>query len=214
MKKASANPRRSSGTFPSPGTPNYGGGGGLQKGWSSERVPLPASSGRRYAHCAPLPLNNGRSLPSKWEDAEKWIFSPVAGEGGSRASAAPPPHRRPKSKSGPLGLPGYAYYASSSPLMMPAYDGGRVGGFMASSPFSAGVLGVDAVAAGQGLCRGGNGVIGHYLGAAEPCIARSASVHGWSEVATQASVPSSQGTLLCFYYCSFVKDMIFLVVYM
>ncbi|XP_068642725.1 uncharacterized protein [Aristolochia californica] len=189
MKKTSGNSRRS-GTFPSPGTPNYRGSGALQKGWSSERVPLPANYNRRYASFAPLPFNNGKSLPSKWEDAEKWIFSPATGDGGSRPSMAPPPQRRPKSKSGPLGPPGYAYYAAASPLMMPVFDGGRVGNFLGNSPFSAGVLSMEPMA-GRVCCgTGGEGV--SYGGLAEPSIARSASVHGWSDLSTPASLPSSQ----------------------
>ncbi|CAN8229091.1 unnamed protein product [Cochlearia groenlandica] len=55
------------------------------KGWSSERVPLP-------------PFYSGRSIPWKWEDAERWICSPVV--------AYPPEicQQRPliSSKSGPI----------------------------------------------------------------------------------------------------------------
>ncbi|KAB1220233.1 hypothetical protein CJ030_MR3G017057 [Morella rubra] len=119
MKKSSALSSRRSGTFPSPGTPNYRQVGmGMQKGWSSERVPSHTSANRRQAvNSALLPFNNGRStLPSKWEDAERWIFSPVSGDGVARPSFQPP-QRRPKSKSGPLGPPGIAYYSLYSPAM-------------------------------------------------------------------------------------------------
>ncbi|XP_058089534.1 uncharacterized protein LOC131236415 [Magnolia sinica] len=189
MKKAPAPSSRRTGTFPSPGTPNYrgtGSGPGFQKGWSSERVPLPTNCSRRYANAIPLPFNNGRSLPSKWEDAEKWIFSP--GDGASRHAVMPPPHRRPKSKSGPLGTPGMACYASPS-MMVPMFDGGRVGNFVGSSPFSAGVLGADALS-GRGCC--GSGGAGSYTAHMEPCIARSVSIHGWSELLIESSLPSSQ----------------------
>ncbi|KAG9451034.1 hypothetical protein H6P81_010999 [Aristolochia fimbriata] len=189
MKKTSGNSRKT-GTFPSPGTPNYRGNGALQKGWSSERVALPANYSRRYANFAPLSFNNGKTLPSKWEDAEKWIFSPATVDGSNRSSMAAPSQRRPKSKSGPLGPPGYAYYAAASPLMMPVFDSGRVGNFMGNSPFSAGVLSMDSMA---GRIRGGTrGEGGSHGGLAEPSIARSASVHGWSDLSTPASLPSSQ----------------------
>ena len=47
MKKASAiSSRKSGGTFPSPGTPNYRHASvGMQKGWSSERVPSHSNGG-------------------------------------------------------------------------------------------------------------------------------------------------------------------------
>ncbi|KAE8711462.1 60S ribosomal protein L10a [Hibiscus syriacus] len=66
---------------------------------------------RRQANAAGvLPLNNGKTLPLKWEDAERWIFSPVSGDACVRKSNL---HlqRRPKSKSGPLGSPGIAYHS-------------------------------------------------------------------------------------------------------
>nr|CAD1825922.1 unnamed protein product [Ananas comosus var. bracteatus] len=123
-KSSTASSRSRSGTFPSPGTPNYNRHGvaviGYNKGWSSERVPLPANSSRKYASGGlVLPFNNGRALPSKWEDAEKWIFSPVSGDGIGRSSMPPAHHyRRPKSKSGPLGPPGAigVAYSTASPL--------------------------------------------------------------------------------------------------
>ncbi|RWW16396.1 hypothetical protein GW17_00019723 [Ensete ventricosum] len=146
MKKSSAASSRSrSGTFPSPGTPNYGHGAGataFHKGWSSERVPLPTRSNRRYGGSGVLlPFTNGRTLPSKWEDAERWIFSPVSGEGVGRLSVPPSQHRRPKSKSGPLGAPAgvVGAYSSASPLV-PCFDSSRVGNFAGNSPFMAGVL--------------------------------------------------------------------------
>lgn len=201
MKKATAS--RGSGTFPSPGAPNYrhgsGSSAGLQKGWSSERVPLPANCSRRYGNALPFPFANGRTLPSKWEDAEKWIFSPGAGDGVGRQAVVPPQQRRPKSKSGPLGAPGMACYSASfSPsMMMPVFDGGRVGNFMGSSPFSAGVLGAEVLS-----CRGSSGdgdgvgnsgwVTGSYPTHTEPCVARSASVHGWSDLLILSSLPSSE----------------------
>lgn len=186
MKKTSASSRRS-GTFPSPGTPNYRHSNfGIQKGWSSERVPSHTNANRRHVSAALLPFNNGRTLPSKWEDAERWIFSPVAGDSVVRPSF-PPPQRRPKSKSGPLGPPGIAYYSLYSPAI-PMFEGGHAGNFMAGSPFSAGVIAPDGLAI---HCGGRSGVM---PGRAEPCMGRSASVHGCSELLNQSSLPDSRGS--------------------
>ncbi|XP_051188063.1 uncharacterized protein [Lolium perenne] len=138
----------SSGVFPSPGTPSYprrhrSSVLGYQKGWSSERVPLPSkgNNNRRYpATSMAFPFNNGRTLPSKWEDAERWIFSPNSTDALAKTSAVPHA-RRPKAKSGPLGPPGrlggqYSSVSSSVSL----FDSGRVGHLTANSPFLAGVL--------------------------------------------------------------------------
>ncbi|KAF5444931.1 hypothetical protein F2P56_034023 [Juglans regia] len=180
LKKSSVVASRKCGTFPSPGTPNYRQASiGMQKGWSSERVPSHTSANRR--HAALLPYNNGRStLPSKWEDAERWIFSPVSGDGVARPSFQPP-QRRPKSKSGPLGPPGIAYYSMYSPAT-PMFYGGNV----AASPFSASVIAAD------GLAIHSNGNAGVFPGVTEPCIARSVSVHGYSEMLSQSSLPGLQ----------------------
>ncbi|KAH9616773.1 hypothetical protein KSS87_020815 [Heliosperma pusillum] len=195
MKKSTTMTVRKSGNFPSPGTPNYRGVGGnlINKGWSSERVAMPSNGNRRQVGAALLPLNNnGRVLPSKWEDAERWIFSPVAGDVGGGGSGRPSSCqqqqvvRRPKSKSGPLGAPGLAYYSMYSPAM-PMYDGGNMGGRMDESPFSAGVMMAEgwSFRADDGGGRGfGNSV--------EPCIARSVSVHGCTDLVCQASFASSQ----------------------
>ncbi|MQM14804.1 hypothetical protein Taro_047743 [Colocasia esculenta] len=214
MKKSTAVSVRSrSGTFPSPSTPNYRHGGGAaaaQKGWSSERVPLPANSSRRYGSTsALLPFNNGRTLPSKWEDAEKWIFSPVSGEVGmGRSTGVPPHHRRPKSKSGPLGTPagmGSSYSSASPPI--PVFNRGRIRNFAESSPFLTGVLITDRGCCGSASSgRGGSGSEGVGVGGREvggrrsysahgdEGIVRSASVHGCSDVLLQSSssLPSSR----------------------
>ncbi|KAJ8772896.1 hypothetical protein K2173_028073 [Erythroxylum novogranatense] len=125
MKKSLVSSRKS-GTFPSPGTPTYRHASvGMQKGWSSERVPSHTNGNRRQVGAASLPFNNGRTLPSKWEDAERWIFSPVSGDGVVRTSLAAP-QRRPKAKSGPLGPPGVAYYSLYSPAMQ-TFDAGMRG---------------------------------------------------------------------------------------
>ncbi|XP_044510270.1 uncharacterized protein LOC123228854 [Mangifera indica] len=184
LKKGS-NLSRKSGTFPSPGTPNYRHTSvGMQKGWSSERVPLHTSGNRRQGNAALFPFNNGRTLPSKWEDAERWILSPVAGDGVVRQSYVPH-QRRPKSKSGPLGPPGIAYYSLYSPAI-PMFDGAPIGNLMVGSPFSAGDLAADGIAVNSG------GHAGAVPVRMEPCMARSASVHGCSEMPNPPSLPSQE----------------------
>ncbi|CAM0943910.1 unnamed protein product [Alopecurus aequalis] len=197
-KSSTASSRSRSGTFPSPGTPSYNRhcAGNMQypKGWSSERVPQGQSTNRRYGGSGVvLPFNNGRKIPSKWEDAEKWILSPVSCDGMGRMSAPAPHHRRPKSKSGPLGhtagVPGA--YASVSP-MIPCFDGVlAAASFAAHSPFSAGVLMPDHVrngdfSSGRGRC-GDDGSSRSYSAEKEPYIWRSASTHAWTETLMEAS---------------------------
>ncbi|CAJ1972696.1 unnamed protein product [Sphenostylis stenocarpa] len=190
MKKSTVCSRRSgSGNFPSPGTPNYlHAGAAVQKGWCSERVPLHTNAARKQVGAALLPFNNGRTLPSKWDDAERWILSPVSGDGTGRASL-PAPQRRPKSKSGPLGPPGaaaVAYYSLYSPAV-PLFDGGNSGSFLAASPFSAAV-GVSAAA--DGLMASSGGSCGAAPTRTDPCMARSVSVHGCSHMQSQSSLPA------------------------
>ncbi|KAL3840406.1 hypothetical protein ACJIZ3_024997 [Penstemon smallii] len=187
MKKPSAKPQRT-GTFPSPGTPNYRHSSvGVQKGWSSERIPLHTSSSRRNVNTALLPYYNGKNLPSKWEDAERWIFSPVSGDGTTRTSIQQQPQRRPKSKSGPLGAPGVAYYQMFSPAA-PMFEGGYTGKVIANSPFSAGVMAADGLSIQYRGCESS----ANFLVTGEPCMARSISVHGCSEMLGHSSFPQHQ----------------------
>ncbi|ONM22311.1 Remorin family protein [Zea mays] len=82
--------------------------------------------------------SNGRTLPSKWEDAERWIFSPNSSDMRGRTTVA---HgRRPKSKSGPLGPPGRLGGQYSSVSSVSLLDSERVGPITSNSHFSAGVL--------------------------------------------------------------------------
>ncbi|KAJ9540809.1 hypothetical protein OSB04_027315 [Centaurea solstitialis] len=120
---------RNSGGYTSPGTPDYG---GVQKGWCSERVPLPTTNNRRRASSNLLMY--GRTLPSKWDDAERWITSPVSGSGFYKTLA--PPQRRPKSKSGPLGDAPYFSNSNHSP----GFPFLETNGFLAGSPLTTGVL--------------------------------------------------------------------------
>ncbi|GAB2239697.1 hypothetical protein Droror1_Dr00025610 [Drosera rotundifolia] len=178
--------------FPSPGTLSYGHCNvGVNKGWSSERVPLSRNGNGRHvggvSSAALLPFNSGRTLPSKWEDAERWIFSPVAGDGAIRTSYQQP-QRRPKSKSGPLGPLGIASYSMYSPTAAPVfYEGNNMNNFLEVSPISTGVIGVDGLSMHNG---GDGGPFGTNRG--EPCIARSASVHGCTDLVCQSSAAMSQ----------------------
>ncbi|XP_073127182.1 uncharacterized protein [Henckelia pumila] len=186
MKKPSAATRRTS-AFPSPGTPNYRHPSmRIQKGWSSERIPSHTNTNKRPLNTALLPYNNGRNLPSKWEDAERWIFSPVSGDGSIRASTHQP-QRRPRSKSGPLGPPGVAYYQMFSPAV-PMSAGGNTVKLIANSPFSAGVLAADGLWIRNAGCDGN----ANFLIGTEPCMARSISIHGCSELISQSSLPRPQ----------------------
>uniref|UniRef100_A0ACD5Y7A0 Uncharacterized protein n=2 Tax=Avena sativa TaxID=4498 RepID=A0ACD5Y7A0_AVESA len=140
-KGLGVSPQNRSGLLTSPGTPSYSHRGtavaGYQQGWTSERVPLPSL--RHPGGSMALPYNNGRVLPSKWEDAERWIFSPNPHDALGRNSV--PQRRRPKSKSGPLGPPGrfgapYSSVSSSTSLL----DSSRVGNQAVHSPFLSGVV--------------------------------------------------------------------------
>lgn len=129
------------------------------------------------------PFYSGRTMPSKWEDAERWICSPVLGYGVAKYSQCQP-QRRPKSKSGPIVPPGIAYYSNYSPSMQ-VLDSGSVRNFIASSPFSTGVL----MPNGSGVHYNGDGIGGQAI------VARSASGPGWLDLASECSSPSSHGIL-------------------
>ncbi|CAL0331799.1 unnamed protein product [Lupinus luteus] len=120
---------------------------GSQKGWSSERVLQTASSSHRHASVSGLtPISSGRTMPSKWDDAERWICSPLSGYANNRNSSSYAQlHRRPKSKSGPIVPPGTAYYYSNYSPTIPLRQGLVVKNLMAGSPFSTGVLAPDVL---------------------------------------------------------------------
>lgn len=195
MKNSSVSTRRT-GMCPSPGIPNYRHSSvGMQKGWSSERVPHNGAN-RRHLGAALLPLNNGRMLPSKWEDAERWICSPVTGDGVMRPSFQMP-QRRPKSKSGPIGQPGIPYYLVHSPAV-PTFQGASVGNLVAGSPFSAGVIAPDGFSVRSSVSSGAGGSFPNRI---EPCMARSMSLHGYFELPIQSFLPASQGKGSLFWIC-------------
>ncbi|KAI7735141.1 hypothetical protein M8C21_002593 [Ambrosia artemisiifolia] len=136
---------RNSGAYTSPRTPDHGdkynNGKRFQKGWCSEKVPSPNgySNQRRTGVNVLMPINDGRPLPSKWDDAERWITSPVSGSGVCK-NFAPPPQRRPKAKSGPLGAtPGDAYFSGYS-SGFPMLEDGSTNNIFAGSPLTTGVL--------------------------------------------------------------------------
>ncbi|KAL3526782.1 hypothetical protein ACH5RR_011438 [Cinchona calisaya] len=189
MWKNSASIGGNSGAYTSPGTPEYGDsyGRGIPKGWSSERVPLPTNSSRKHISAAALmPFNSGRALPSKWDDAERWITSPISGYGLCKTSTLQP-QRQPKSKSGPLGTPGLMYLPNYSPTA-PVLEGGSGRNFMAGSPFTTGVLLPDGLSSHYGT---GNVAKSNSL-YAENAIAHASSVPGISDFLSEPSNPSSQ----------------------
>ncbi|KAH6760284.1 hypothetical protein C2S52_009263 [Perilla frutescens var. hirtella] len=175
--------RRSSGAYTSPGTPEYG--DHLPKTWSSERVPLHTSSSRRHVSAAALmPFNSGRAVPSKWDDAERWITSPISGYGAFNTAAAQP-HRRPKSKSGPLGPMGLVYLPNYSPTM-PIHEGGTVRNFMANSPLTTGVFVPDGLSVHYE-----SGIRSNSL-YAEDDGTHISGMPGFSDMLSETSEPSSQ----------------------
>ncbi|XP_055804939.1 uncharacterized protein LOC129873787 isoform X2 [Solanum dulcamara] len=182
----------SSGLYTSPATPEYGDNNvrGFQKGWSSERVPLPTNSGRRHiSTTALMPFNSGRTVPSKWDDAERWITSPVSSYGVWRTPNAQT-YRRPKSKSGPLGAPGRMYLPNYSPSV-PILEDGSISNFIANSPFTTGVLVPDGVSIHYGADGNSGGLY------AENSMARATSAPGLSDLFSESSVPSSPDSVSC-----------------
>ncbi|KAG8384380.1 hypothetical protein BUALT_Bualt04G0112100 [Buddleja alternifolia] len=179
---------RNSGAYTSPGTPEYNNNnvGEMPKTWSSERVPLPTSStsSRRYvSSTALIPFNSGRALPSKWDDAERWITSPVSGYGPFKTSSIAQPQRRPKSKSGPLGPTGLVYLSNYSPTMP---ESGKMRNFMANSPLTTGVLVPDGLSVHYDAGKANSSLYD------ENSMMRCTSVPGLSDLLSETSGPSSQ----------------------
>ncbi|CAM8918993.1 unnamed protein product [Rhodiola kirilowii] len=184
LKKVSV-PSHPPSTIVSPGTPSHQlPSAGMHKGWNSERMPLPHKGNR--VGPALLPLSTVKTLPSKWEDAERWIFSPASGDISHRQPVQQHQfHRKPKAKSGPLGPSGSAYYSMYTPVN-PMSDRRSVGDLMAGSPFSAGLMVTNGLST---LYDHGNGSPARL----EPWMPRSVSLHGCSvELPGQSSLPSSR----------------------
>lgn len=181
---------RNSGTYTSPSTPEYGDDHfeGFQKGWCSERVPLPTNSSRRHITATALmPFNSGRALPSKWDDAERWITSPVSGYGTPKTPSNVQLQKQPKSKSGPLENPGVMYMPNFSPSA-PVHEGGSRSNFIASSPFTTGVLVPDGLSIHYG--PGSDSRSSAFY--AENIMARASTAPGLSDFFAESSLPSSQ----------------------
>ena len=197
MKKNSLSSQNLS-SFPSPGAPSYREKSiGSQKGWSSERVPQIESSNRRRASVAgftPPFLNSGRSFPSKWDEAERWICSPNSGYVNGRSSNVQF-QRRQKSKSGPIVPPGVAYYSNHSPAF-PLLEGLAMNkNLMAGSPFSTGVLAPDSVSV-LNYDADNNGVRYSCPTLSENGVLPLNSAPRWSEIFYHPSPPNSHGILL------------------
>ncbi|XP_076914321.1 uncharacterized protein LOC143573283 isoform X2 [Bidens hawaiensis] len=126
-----------------------------QKGWSSERVPLNTNTNKSTLM---VYNNNWKALSSKWEDAERWIVSPVAGEDGLNHSGQQ--QNRTKSKSGPLGP-----HESESPVL----------------------TGVNVDYNSLIQYQNGRDNNGNVCSVMDHCIARSVSMHGGSELPSQHS---------------------------
>ncbi|XP_010437257.1 PREDICTED: uncharacterized protein LOC104721049 isoform X2 [Camelina sativa] len=187
MRKTSVS-SNSFGGFLSPGAPRYAD----NKGWSSERVPHPSSSttstasingGRRHigsSSALTTPFYSGRAIPSKWEDAERWICSPVASypQGVCKNSSVTSEQRRQKSKSGPIVPPpstlphphptssssAIGCYHYSPRMMMRSMEAPPKGLMVVGSPFSTGVLEADRVFRGSVGAVGGYDSYGHGPG--------------------------------------------------
>jgi len=149
MKKSSSSSFQNLGSFPSPGAPYYRERNvGSQKGWSSERVSKASSSSgisRRHTMAGLItPFGGGRTMPSKWDEAERWISSPASAYAESRSSHAQL-QRRPKSISGPIVPPGVAAFYSNYSPVVPLRQGLVVRNLVVGSPFSTGVLAPVAV---------------------------------------------------------------------
>ncbi|CAI0430051.1 unnamed protein product [Linum tenue] len=159
------------------------------KGWCSERVPPhPSSSAttRQLGVTGLTPFYSGRAVPSKWEDAERWVCSPVMGYGpGSEPQSQF--QKRPKSKSGPIVAPGVVHYSNCSPALQ-VLDAGPLRNLVVNSPFSTGVLMPNGVGlhygAGGGRNLGGGGSGGR---------GNSSKLVVWSDLVSDSSLPSSPG---------------------
>lgn len=184
-------------TFPSPGTPSTS---THSNSWSLERVSMAANSYRNGLLARQNIMytkNMKSSLPSKWDDAEKWLCSAASGDNiANTVHKNGENSRKPKSKSGPLVAVG-----SASPARPLYYSKNRASTIQAIhqySPRSA----LENGLIGPGIRRSGStgaAVSDNLQGQNPPenssclhldsgdtnlgvksCIIRSASVDGWS----------------------------------
>lgn len=189
---------RNPGTYTSPGTPDYADNnvGEFQRGWCSERVALPvnSSSKRHISAAALIPFSSGRALPSKWDDAERWITSPLSGTSAPRTPVVQP-QRHLKSKSGPLDAQGLAFSPHYSPAHVQVVNGGNAGGFMAGSPLTTGVLVPDGLSIHYG---GGIGVQNPVRPGR--MLRRSYNAASQTNLLCDSSLPDSNG-MICSAIC-------------
>ncbi|THG00096.1 hypothetical protein TEA_012392 [Camellia sinensis var. sinensis] len=146
---------RNSGTYTSPGTPDYrdGNAGGIQKGWSFGKSATAFKQQSEHISAAALmPFNSGRTLPSKWDDAE----------------------------SGPLGAPGVGCFSNYSPAMPVLQGGASVRDFIAGSPFTTGVIVPDGLSIHYGCNNGAQS--NPLLMLTGNAMARAGSLPGWSDL--------------------------------
>lgn len=183
-------------TFPSPGTPSTS---THSNSWSLERVSMAANSYRNgllACHNTIYTKNTKSSLPSKWDDAEKWLCSPASGDNIANTVHKNGEYsRKPKSKSGPLVAMGLA--SPARPLYYSKNRASTIQAIHQYSPRSA----LENGPIGSGIRRSGSGaaVSDHLQGQSssdnssclpldsgdtnfgvQSCIIRSASVDGWS----------------------------------
>lgn len=154
--------------------------------WSSERIPLTTASSsfsiykrRQTSLSSIMQHHSGRTVPSKWEDAERWITSP------SSSKSFVNTNRRPMSRSGPIGQSKAAYYSNYSPNFQGFQNGKSCYSLALSrSPISSGLMLESA---------------SHSLEKIENGPEVSAGVSGFSELLSESSsssAESSQGKLL------------------
>ncbi|XAR57791.1 hypothetical protein NMG60_11026056 [Bertholletia excelsa] len=182
---------RNSGTYTSPSTPDYldnSTPGEIHKGWSSERVPLPSNSRQRHISAVALmPFTSGRTLPSKWDDAERWITSPISGLN-FNSSLLAQPQRQTKSKSGPIGAQGLGCFSNYSQAM-PVIQGGSARDFVVGSPFTTGVLVPNVIQIHYG---GGHSRAKSNPFHIENAIEQASGLPGWSDFLPESSFSCSQ----------------------
>lgn len=177
-----------SGTYTSPGTPDYADNdaGGFQKGCCSERVPLPANGKRHISATALIPFSSGRALPSKWDDADRWITSPLSGNGAFWTPVVEAQRHHKSKSTGPLGDPGVTYVPNYSPSV-PVFEGGKSRSFMAAaSPLTTGVLVPEGISLHYGGGMGVHGNIDHSS------MAQSDNTAGCTNMLSDSSPPSSR----------------------
>lgn len=189
---------RNPGTYTSPGTPDYANNnvGEFQRGWCSERVALPVNSSKRHISAAALiPFSSGRALPSKWDDAERWITSPLSGTS-AQWTPLVQAQRHAKSRSGPLDAQGLAFSPRYSPAHVQVLKGGDVNGFMAGSPLTTGVLVPDGLSIHYG------GGIGVQVNPAHrgKTLRKSYNSVSQTDLLCDSSLPNSSG-MICFCIC-------------